>query len=47
MTGGPGWWAKARRLSRNLRFRVTAAATIAAVVLAVAGAIVLAVLFKH
>ena len=41
------WTARARRLSRHLRFRVTAAATIAAVLLAVAGAVVFSLLFEQ
>jgi two-component system, OmpR family, sensor kinase len=39
-------WARLGRLSRNLQFRVTAAATIAAIALAVAGAVVFAVLYR-
>ena len=41
------WRARAARLSRNLQFRVTAAATIAAVLLAAAGAVVFALLFRQ
>ncbi|MHA3703246.1 sensor histidine kinase [Jatrophihabitans sp. YIM 134969] len=41
------WSRRARRLLRNLRFRVTAVATVAAIVLAVSGAVVFAVLFRQ